>query len=432
MKTRTSVLAVGAWLSMGMSAVVSGQGQPADDKLILSAPLTHSDWVMKDGIDTGAAGVRHMLDMCKAAGWSRVYWRMLDSGMSLYPSKLRDPMAGPKADNYFAPKPEDVASGQPNAAILEKMAARFHYGDYDSFAEAVRYGHTIGLEIHAWFSINEDDHGWGWPSRFAVQHPEYRWVRRDGRPYHSQLSFAFPQVRKHKLNIIREVVRKYAVDGVFLDWIRTGDVRDNPQVDANGVADFGYEKPLIEGFRKTYGVDPREIPNDDPRWVAYRAQPITEFMRSVRTYLTSARPAMPLTVMVQHPWGYRGSQCAYAGTLRGLLLDVGTWSREGLVDAAVAAGYYKNGGTPEKAYNDLRNEVGDQVDVWYFGWVPGDPASFDSQYAEARKVGARQILFWEADYIDNPPQDAKEALQRHMSEKAIFPAPKPATPQPER
>jgi hypothetical protein len=48
----------------------SGKPQ-TDGKLILSAPLTHSDWVIKDnvkGLDDGLAGVRHMLDMCKAAG----------------------------------------------------------------------------------------------------------------------------------------------------------------------------------------------------------------------------------------------------------------------------------------------------------------------------------------------------------------------------
>ncbi len=82
-----------------------------DGKVIFSAPLTHSDWVLKDhvsGLDDGLAGVRHMLDMCKATGWSRIYWRCLDAGRSLYPSKLMDPMGSPHGDNYFNPKPEEV------------------------------------------------------------------------------------------------------------------------------------------------------------------------------------------------------------------------------------------------------------------------------------------------------------------------------------
>ena len=147
----------------------SGEPQTGG-KLILSAPLTHSDWVIKDnvkGLDDGLAGVRHMLDMCKAAGWSRIYWRCLDAGRSLYPSRLMDPMGPPHGDNYFNPKPEEVrkVGAHKNEAVLRKMKDRYHYGTTDSLAEAVRYGHEIGLEIHAWFSINEDDHAWGWPRK---------------------------------------------------------------------------------------------------------------------------------------------------------------------------------------------------------------------------------------------------------------------------
>jgi hypothetical protein len=60
-------------------------------KLRLSAPLTHSDWMLREGAVWGPAGLRRMLDTCKASGWSRVYWRALDGGRSLYRSRLLDP-----------------------------------------------------------------------------------------------------------------------------------------------------------------------------------------------------------------------------------------------------------------------------------------------------------------------------------------------------
>ena len=41
-----------------------------DEKLILSAPLTHPDWTLKPNIAWGPQGVHHMLDACKACGWS--------------------------------------------------------------------------------------------------------------------------------------------------------------------------------------------------------------------------------------------------------------------------------------------------------------------------------------------------------------------------
>ncbi len=42
-----------------------------------------------------------------------------------------------------------------------------------------------------------------------------------------------------------------------------------------------------------YGIDPQSIPNNDMRWVKYRAEPQTEFMRSVRKLANSKSPEAP-------------------------------------------------------------------------------------------------------------------------------------------
>lgn len=398
-----------------------------EEKLILSSPLTHSDWVLKEnisGLDYGLAGVRHMLDMCKASGWSKIYWRMLDAGRSLYPSKLMEPMGLPddSEDNSFNPKPEDegIVNTHKNSKILSMISERYHYGEIDSLAEAVRYGHEIGLEIHAWFSINEDDHAWGWPSRYVKAHPEQRWKRRNGQFYRSQLSFAYEEVSDYKLSIIKEVLDNYDIDGVFIDWIRTGDVRDI-QLDIGGVADSGYEDILVNGFISKYGINPHDLPNDDNRWVQYRAEPQTEFMRRVRGFLKLKYPKLPLAVLVQHPWSFRGNNPKYADNLSGLLLDVAAWANEDLIDAAVPAGYYYkgSGGTPEKAYNYLKSLTKGNVDIWVYFRVPRKSKEFIEDYNKARELGAKNILFWEADYIDNKRNN--EELQNLMREYALMP-----------
>jgi hypothetical protein len=409
-----------------LTRFVGGARESAQaDRLILSAPLTHSDWILKPGIPWGEAGVRHMLDACKACGWSRAYWRALDGGRSLYRSKLMRPQGKWDDDNFWDPQTEAgrraLQRFTPNltleqrAAVREKMKV-YDYAHFDSLAAALHYGHQIGLEIHAWVSINEDDHGWGLQSEFSKKHPQYRWRHCDGRPYYSQLSFAFPAVRKYKLTILKELLRHYAIDGLFLDWIRTGDVRDNPQTDAEGVADSGYEKPLVEEFKSRFHMEPREVPNGDERWVRLRAEPQTEFMRAARKLVRSQKRPMPLAIMVAHPWHYRGLMDKIDGNLRGLLLDVNTWAREGLMDAAVAAGYYRDGGTPELAYRALKKETEGRVDVWSYAWVPQNIADFQRDFALARQLGAQQILFWEADYIDDRPQAAE--LKAAMSEHA--------------
>jgi uncharacterized lipoprotein YddW (UPF0748 family) len=397
----------------------------ASGKLFLSAPLTHSDWMLKPAAPAwGAEGVRHMLDECKACGWSHVYWRVFDAGMATYKSKLLKPGDKAEPDNYFAPTNDvDLATRQRFSPLAPERAAEIlrqleaiDYSTFDSLAAAIDYGHKIGLKIHAWATINEDDHGWGWRSEFAKAHPEFRWVRRDGRSYRSQLSFAFPEVREYKLALIDELIKNYDLDGLFLDWIRTGDVRDNPQTDAAGIADSGYEQPNTDAFKKQYGIDPRELPNDDDRWLRLRAEPQTQFMRDVRARVAKHHKPIPIAVMVGHPWHYRGLMDPIAGNLGGLLLDVATWADEKLVDAAIAAGYYRPGGDATKAFQELAEETGRKVELWYYAWVPQTPDEFEHDFNAAQKLGAKRLLFWEADYIADRPNAA--ALKQSMSTSA--------------
>jgi hypothetical protein len=413
-----------------------GQAMAADDsgKLILSAPLTHSDWMLHEGASApiwGSEGVKHMLDACKACGWSRIYWRTYDAGRANFPSKVAIPGANILYDNMANPVlPADKEMALKYGVDLSKpevrqrmqdqlaKAAAMDYSTFDSVATAVKYGHEIGLQIHAWISINEDDHGWGGQSDFTLKHPKYRWVRRNGVPYRSQISFAFPEAMEYKLAIVKELVSGYDVDGIFLDWLRTGDVRDNPQTDPTGVADHGYEEPLVTGFKAKYGADPHDLPNGDDRWVRYRAQPHTDFMRKVRKLVKSTKPRLSISVMGAQPWCYRGLKDPIDGNLRGMLLDMNTWAREGLMDEAVGGGYYLEGGTPEKAYEALKKETEGKVNVWLYAWVPRKVADFERDSALARKVGAKQILFWEADYIDGRPN--KEELQAAMRAQAVM------------
>ncbi|MCX6623553.1 MAG: family 10 glycosylhydrolase [Acidobacteria bacterium] len=411
------------WLAgVAAAAALLGGADPA--KLELSAPLTHSDWMLRPGVEWGAAGVRHMLDACKASGWKDVYWRILDAGRSTYKSKFVTPAEHFEFDWFYNPVAEadkqlfrkyyPKMTAEEMRAISDKIAS-LDYSEFDSLAEAVRYGHQIGLKIHAWVSINEDDHGWGARSDFSLKHPEYRWRRRDGSFYRSQLSFAFPEVREYKLAIVREVVENYAIDGVFLDFLRTGDIRDNPQTDQEGVANYGYEEPLVKSFQEKYKVDARGIANGDERWVRHRAAPVTMFVRSVRGMMKSTKPKLPLAVMGVHPWCYRGMKDKIDGNLRGMLLDMGGWAKDGLMDEAVAAGYYLNG-TPEMAFDALKAETGGKVALWLYAWVPESVANFERDFALAKKLGAKRLLFWEADYIDG--RTNREALQRAMSARS--------------
>jgi hypothetical protein len=399
--------------------------------IILSSPLTFSDWVLKkDPPPFSPEGVRLVLERCKAYGFTRIYWRCYDSGCSTYASRSIDPMVydhmetinmynDPQLDGVFALDPETKA-----------RCVAIDFNRLDSLKHALDIGHQLGLEIHAWASINEDDHGGGWPSRFTKTHPQYHWVTRQGRVYRSQLSFAFESVREYKLGLIKELL-DYDIDGLFLDWIRTGDIRDNPQADDNGVSDYGYEEPNIRTFQELYGIDPHNVPNDDPRWIAVRAEAITKFMRQCKALINTHTRKIPISVMGHNLWGYRGvlpgmdHYDRYAamggnkvnGSLQGLLCDMTQWAEEGLIDEAVLAGYYWQGGDSTQAWHELKEETSGKVKPWLYEWTPQTALDMERCLHAAEKAGAGQILFWEADYIDNiPKQDLQQIVQ--MVQKA--------------
>src|SRR5688500_17723417 len=88
-----------AALAAGMILPRYASAADANEKLILSAPLTHSDWMLKPNMAWGRDGVKHMLDACKACGWSRIHWRVFDAGRATYASKLLKPAGAADEDN---------------------------------------------------------------------------------------------------------------------------------------------------------------------------------------------------------------------------------------------------------------------------------------------------------------------------------------------
>ena len=92
-----------------------------------------------------------------------------------------------------------------------------------------------------------------------------------------------------------------------------------------------YEAPLVDTFRAAHGVDPRTLPEDDPRWRAHRAAVLTDFMRDVRRLLNDEaqrqqrKKPIAITAVVLSS---REEHRRYG-------LDLETWVAEGLIDTLV-------------------------------------------------------------------------------------------------
>ena len=160
-------------------------------------------------------------------------------------------------------------------------------------------------------------------SEFFAAHPEFRCVEADGNAV-SKLSIAFPEVRKNLNAILAEALKRGA-DGLTIAFVR-------------GYPCVRYEEPVRERFQERYGVDPRQLPDTDPRLRLIWAEFVTEWLKEIRTLLDEAGPSplaqrRQLSVIVgpDLDWNMRFG------------FDVFDWGRHGLIDAVLPYPYVEDG-----------------------------------------------------------------------------------------
>lgn len=189
------------------------------------------------------------------------------------------------------------------------------------FEAVMKHVHEMGLEFHTYYRLVIADHAHPYnaftsDSFLLKEHPDWRMVTKDGTPL-IKASYAFPEVRKFMVSLIEEGMQ-YDIDGVNLCFIR-------------GPEYFGYEKPVIDDFRKLYGLDPRNLPDDDERLLDLRTGYMTEFVRAVRR-AADKRAAERGRKMQVSAFTEPFRECmSYLGC------DGYAWLREGLLDFIIAA-----------------------------------------------------------------------------------------------
>ncbi len=191
--------------------------------------------------------------------------------------------------------------------VAVQNMARYRNWGVNPVDRIVQYVHDRGWELY--FYVRH--RGWGdvhpisgaWDSRFNLEHPEYRNVSRHGEPVLGQ-SIAFAEVREHLCRYYAELAG-FGPEGVSPCFVR-------------GCPVVMYEQPMVEGFRKEHAEDPRELAEDDPRWLDYCAKVVSDFMRELKQ---AVGPACRLSPMVH---GTRQLNYRFG-------LDVQTWVQEGLV-----------------------------------------------------------------------------------------------------
>jgi hypothetical protein len=157
------------------------------------------------------------------------------------------------------------------------------------------------------------------------------------------LSFAYPEVCQYKLDLIQEQAA-YGVDNVCLDFFRENhlfgerhhQLIPKQEGDLDGVCIFGYEPPIVDAFKRQFGIDPHNVINSDEAWVRFRANYLTAFMKKVREMLNKWGITLTAKVRsmnrIQAPFPYWEPEYVPTNSLLGSFVDWPTWAEQGLLD----------------------------------------------------------------------------------------------------
>ncbi|HVT73698.1 MAG TPA: twin-arginine translocation signal domain-containing protein [Lacunisphaera sp.] len=210
----------------------------------------------------------------------------------------------------------------------------------------------------------------------ARAHPEWAKRDREGRPLTS-LSLAYPGVRAHWIGLLREALER-GIDGVQLHLNRS-----TPFV--------FYEEPTVQSFVAKHGVDPRQLPENDPRWQRHCAGIVTDYLREVKA-LVDEKPGRSLAVtLYAQPHKYDDDPSPFH-PLR-YACDVDTWIRDRIVDYLMP-----DPNTPLDFIRGWRALGGDRLHIWP-GLMPR--AQLPAGYAKLAKkyydAGADGFSTWDGE-----------------------------------
>lgn len=197
-----------------------------------------------------------------------------------------------------------------NATLYpSRIASSVSVGEWDVLSAAVAEGQRQGVAIFAAYVLGvaqEAD---------LKAHPDWAMLDRQGKPT-GWYCYTHPQVRAFHASLLAEIVTRYPVAGLALDYCRPGGGCFCPRCAA--------------AFAEKYGKPLATVDAHDPQWTAWQREQTTDYLRQLRAAVRRARADALLS-------GYVLSRFAPDVDRSGQ--DWPRWLRDGIMDF-VAMGVY--------------------------------------------------------------------------------------------
>ncbi|AFY74675.1 hypothetical protein Syn7502_02724 [Synechococcus sp. PCC 7502] len=273
----------------GNSQAVRRQWQMVRQELLREYPtntLSNLPEVRAIWVDRGtivAAGSERKLavifDRMEAAGVNTVFLETINAGYPIYPSAI-------------APQQNPLVKG------------------WDPLASAVKLAHERQMELHAWvwvFGVGNQRHNLlvnkpaSYPGPVLERNPSWANLERNGRVFAPEgktfLDPANPAVQNYLLSLYKEIITRYDVDGLQLDYIRY------PRQEVG--RDLGFGIAGRKEFEALTGIDPISISPNNPSlwwlWTSFKVQQIDNFVAKVSKELKQIKPRTIISAAV-FPW----------------------------------------------------------------------------------------------------------------------------------
>lgn len=393
--------AIALYLTWLAAPAIAGRAQaPARDE-------TRGLWVLRSSL-TSPAAIAALLRTAKNQGFNTLLVQVRGRGDAYYASHL-----------------------EPRAADLARQPESF-----DPLATLLADARPLGLRVHAWVAVNLVSSAVDLPlapDHLVQRHPEWlmvprviaqdlakldpsnpaylgkiaRWTRAASDTveglYTSPLQ---PEAAAHTERVITDLARRYALDGIHLDYVRF----PNGQFDYSrfSIAEFRAE------IRPTLAADARRALDADEatdlfaypdrfpaEWAAFRRARLTAMVARIRAGVRAARPSATVSAAVVPE-----AQEAFDSRFQ----DWRGWLGARLVDAVAPMAYTQEPARFAEQIAAARSIAGGQA-VWAgIGAYRLTPAQTIENIQAARRLGTGGFVLFSYDSLTGPKPPAPDYL----------------------
>jgi uncharacterized lipoprotein YddW (UPF0748 family) len=349
-------------------------------------------WVTRWDYKTPGDIVR-VMENCRRAGFNTVLFQVRGNGTVMYPSRLE-------------PWADEVGGRDPG---------------FDPLKLACREAHRRGMSLHAWVNVVPGWRGKAPPTdRRQLYWSRAAWFWRDegGRRqpfgWYNSLNPCYPEVRKYLVAVMQEIVSRYPVDGLHMDYIRfPNDWHDSYQP-ASKVPDYPRDPRTLALFRRATGHTPE---SNKRAWDAWRTEQVTQLVRDIRAMMRATKPRAILSSAV-------GASPDEAN--RNHHQDTRRWMAEGLVDVVYPMNYAIDSKTFDRRlriWSGMRSRIPVVTGIMFDG---REISAIVRQIQQARRSSPHIAAFAYNSLFERPAakvshQDEKSSDSRRSLRKYMIP-----------